>query len=89
MDKLNGVLIITVIILVGLLGTAFGYVVLNKNTNNNTVVNQTPSNDTNITNQTSGNSIPYSPEYISFAKAKSIAKGEAGKGVVTSDPILI
>jgi uncharacterized membrane protein YkoI len=88
-DKLNVILIIVVVILVGLLGTAFGFMVLNKNTNNDTAVNQTPSNVTNITNQTTGSTIPYSPEYISFTKAKSIAKGEAAKGVVTSDPILI
>jgi uncharacterized membrane protein YkoI len=89
MDKLNAVLIIAVIILVGLLGTAFGYMFLASNMNknsNNTTINQT--NGTNITNQTKS-TIPYSSEYISFSKAKSIAKGEAARGVVTSDPILI
>ncbi len=85
MEKLNVVLIIAVIILVGILGTAFGYMFLTNNANNNTTSNQTLSNITNQTNST----IPYSPEYISFSKAKSIAKSEAAKGVVTSDPILI
>jgi len=89
MDKLNAVLIIAVIILVGMLGTAFGYMFLTNNMNkngNNTTLNQT--NGTNITNQTNS-TIPYSSEYISFSKAKSIAKSDAGSGVVTSDPILI
>ena len=87
MDKLNVVLIIAVIILVGMLGAAFGYMFLAKN--NNDTLNQTSANVTNATNQTNGTTIPYSPEYISFTKAKSIAKGEAAKGVVSSDPILI
>ncbi|MBZ2165470.1 PepSY domain-containing protein [Methanobacterium spitsbergense] len=85
MDKLNVVLIIAVIILVGMLGAAFGYMFLtNMNkTGNNSTLNQT--NGTNVTNST----IPYTSEYISFSKAKSIAKSDAGKGVVTSDPILV
>ena len=53
-------------------------------TKNNTS-NQTTMNITNITNQT----IPYSSEYITFSKAKSIAKSYAASGVVTSDPILV
>jgi hypothetical protein len=80
------VLIIVVLILVGLLSVSFGYIFLPKNNNNS--LNQT-NNTTNFTNQTNGTSIPYSPEYITFSKAKSIAKEYAGKGVVTSDPILI
>lgn len=89
MDKLNVVLIIAVIVLVGMLGTAFGYMFFTNNINkngNNSTLNQT--NETNITNQTN-NTIPYSSEYISFSKAKSIAKSDAGSGVVTSDPILV
>lgn len=83
MEKMNVILIITVIILVGMLSVAFGYMFLN---NNNSTLNQTPAN---VTNQTNGSSIPYSPEYITFNKAKSIAKSEAARGVVTSDPILV
>jgi uncharacterized membrane protein YkoI len=88
-EKLNVVLIIVIIVLVGMLGTAFGYMFLTNNKNgNNSISNQTLGNETNITNQT-GSKIPYSPEYITFSKAKSIAKSHAAKGVVTSDPILI
>lgn len=86
MDKMNGILIVVVIILVGMLSVAFGYMFLTKNNNTS---NQTPTNVTNVTNQTTGSTIPYSPEYITFNKAKSIAKSEAGSGVVTSDPILV
>jgi hypothetical protein len=86
MEKMNAILIIIVIILVGMLSVAFGYMFL---TNNNSTLNQTPANVTNITNQTNGTTIPYSPEYITFNKAKSIAKSEAASGVVTSDPILV
>jgi uncharacterized membrane protein YkoI len=89
LEKLNVVLIIVIIVLVGMLGTAFGYMFLTNNKNGNNITsNQTQGNETNITNQT-GNKIPYSPEYITFSKAKSIAKSHAAKGVVTSDPILV
>ena len=47
---------------------------------NVTTVNQTLQN---------GTSIPYSSEYITFSKAKSLAKSHASKGVTVSDPILI
>ena len=57
--------------------------------NNDATLNQTPVNVTNITNQTTNSKIPYSSEYITFTKAKSIAKGYAGSGVITSDPILV
>jgi hypothetical protein len=87
MEKMNVILIIVVIVLVGMLSAAFGYMFLTKN--NNTTLNQTPVNVTNITNQTTNNTIPYSSEYITFTKAKSIAKSYAGSGVVTSDPILV
>jgi len=85
MEKLNVALIVTVIILVGALGVASGYMFFGKN---NTTSNQTPmniTNDTNVTNQT----IPYSSEYITFSKARSIAKSYAATGVATSDPILV
>jgi hypothetical protein len=86
MDKMNLILIIVVIVLVGMLSAAFGYMFLTKD---NSASNQTPVNVTNITNQTTNNTIPYSSEYITFTKAKSIAKSYAGNGVVTSDPILV
>ena len=82
MEKLNIVLIAVVIILIGALGVSFGYMFFEKS---NTTSNQTPMNITNVTNQT----IPYSSEYITFSKAKSIAKSYAATGVVTSDPILV
>ena len=85
MEKLNVALIVTVIILVGALGVASGYMFFVKN---NTTSNQTPmniTNNTNVTNQT----IPYSSEYITFSKARSIAKSYAATGVATSDPILV
>ena len=85
MEKLNVALIVTVIILVGALGVASGYMFFGKN---NTTSNQTPMNTTNnttVTNQT----IPYSSEYITFSKARSIAKSYAATGVATSDPILV
>jgi len=82
MEKLNIALIVIVIVLIGALGVAFGYEFFAKN---NTTSNQTPTNVTNVTNQT----IPYSSEYITFTKAKSIAKSYAAKGVTTSDPILV
>lgn len=87
MDKMNLILIIVVIVLIGILSAAFGYMFLTNN--NNTTSNQTPVNVTNITNQTTTNTIPYSSEYITFTKAKSIAKSYAGSGVITSDPILV
>jgi hypothetical protein len=83
--KKNTVLIIVIIILAGTLSFAFGYMYLStpkaaNNTANVTTINQTMQN---------GTSIPYSSEYITFSKAKSIAKSEASKGVTVSDPILI
>ena len=87
MNKMNMILIIVVIVLVGMLSAAFGYMFLTKN--NDATLNQTPVNVTNITNQTTNSKIPYSSEYITFTKAKSIAKGYAGSGVITSDPILV
>lgn len=87
MDKMNFILIIVVIVLVGMLSAAFGYMFLTKN--NNSTLNQNAVNVTNITNQTTNSTIPYSSEYITFTKAKSIAKSYAGSGVVTSDPILV
>ena len=85
MEKLNLALIVVVIILIGALGVSFGYMFFAKN---NTTSNQTPMNVTNITNVTN-QSIPYSSEYITFSKAKSIAKSYAATGVITSDPILV
>ena len=86
MNKTNGILIIIVVILIGILGVAFGYMVMPKN--NNTTSNQTPTNITNLTNVTN-QTIPYSSEYITFSKARSIAKNYAATGVATSDPILV
>jgi hypothetical protein len=85
MEKLNVALIVVVIILIGALGVSFGYMFFVKN---NTTSNQTPMNITNITNVTN-QTIPYSSEYITFSKAKSIAKSYAATGVVTSDPVLV
>ena len=85
MEKLNLALIVVVIILIGALGVSFGYMFFAKN---NTTSNQTPMNITNVTNVTN-QTIPYSSEYITFSKAKSIAKSYAATGVVTSDPILV
>ncbi len=83
--KKNTLLIIIIIILAGTLSFAFGYMYLSgpkaiNNTANVTTINQTMQN---------GTAIPYSSEYISFSKAKSIAKGKASKGITVSDPILI
>jgi hypothetical protein len=83
--KKNTVLIVVIIILAGTLSFAFGYMYLStpktaNNTVNVTTINQTMQN---------GTTIPYSSEYISFSKAKSIAKSKASKGVTVSDPILI
>jgi hypothetical protein len=86
MDKIKGVLLFVVVVLVCLLGVSFGYILNPKNSN--TSLNPV-NNSSNITNQTNGTPIPYSSEYLSFNKAKSIAKDYAGKGVVTSDPILL
>lgn len=83
--KKNTLLIIVIIILAGTLSFAFGYMYISapkaaNNTSNVTTINQTMQNST---------AIPYSSEYISFNKAKSIAKSKAAKGVTVSDPVLM
>jgi len=84
--KKNTLLIIVIIILAGTLSFAFGYMYISapkaaaNNTTNVTTINQTMQN---------GTAIPYSSEYISFNKAKSIAKSKASKGVTVSDPVLM
>jgi hypothetical protein len=84
--KRNTLLIIVVIILAGTLSFAFGYMYISapkadaNNGTNVTTINQTMQN---------GTVIPYSSEYISFDKAKAIAKSKASKGVSVSDPILM
>lgn len=84
--KRNTLLIIVIIILVGTLSFAFGYMYVTapkattNNTSNVTTINQTMQN---------GTTIPYSSEYITFDKAKSIAKSHASKGVTVSDPVLM
>ena len=84
--KRNTLLIIVIIILAGTLSFAFGYMYISahkaaaNNSANITTINQTMQN---------GTAIPYSSEYISFDKAKSIAKSKASKGVSVSDPILM
>lgn len=84
--KRNTLLIIVIIILAGTLSFAFGYMYISapktaaNNSTNITTINQTMQN---------GTSIPYSSEYISFDKAKSIAKSKASKGVSVSDPVLM
>lgn len=83
--KKNTVLIIAIIILVGTLSFVVGYMYLSGPNNQQNPVNVTPLNDT-VTN---GTQIPYSSEYITFSKAKSIAKNYASNGVTVSDPILI
>ena len=79
------VLIIVIIILISSLGIAFGYMYISGQKNSVSPVNQTALNQT-VQN---GTSIAYSSEYITFDKAKSIAKSKVGKGVVVGDPILI
>ncbi|UTB32129.1 MAG: hypothetical protein NKF70_11585 [Methanobacterium sp. ERen5] len=84
--KRNTLLIIVIILLAGTLSFAFGYMYMStpkaaaNNSANITTINQTMQN---------GTAIPYSSEYISFDKAKSIAKSKASKGVSVSDPILM
>lgn len=84
--KRNTLLIIVILILAGTLSFAFGYMYISapkaaaNNSANITTINQTMQN---------GTAIPYSSEYISFDKAKSIAKSKASKGVSVSDPILM
>ncbi len=84
--KRNTLLIIVIIILAGTLSFAFGYMYISapkaaaNNSANITTINQTMQN---------GTAIPYSSEYISFDKAKSIAKSKASKGVSVSDPVLM
>ncbi|MDI6644228.1 MAG: PepSY domain-containing protein [Methanobacteriaceae archaeon] len=85
MDK-NYVIIISILLLGGLTSFAFGYLFLAENNSpkhNNTsnlTVNDTIKN---------GTQIEYSSEYITFSRAKSIAKNNAQSGVTVSDPILI
>ena len=83
--NMKTVLIIVIIILIGSLSFAFGYMYLSEPKNSNNTINQTSINQT-VQN---GTTIPYSSEYITFNKAKSIAKNNAAKGVTVSDPILI
>jgi hypothetical protein len=83
--KKNTILIIAIIVLIGTLSFVAGYVYLSGPKNQQNPVNVTPLNET-VTN---GTQIPYSSEYITFNKAKSIAKSKASKGVTVSDPILI
>jgi hypothetical protein len=83
--KRNTVLIIAIIVLIGSLSFVTGYMYLSGPKNQKNPVNVTPLNET-VTN---GTQIPYSSEYITFNKAKSIAKSKASKGVIVSDPILI
>jgi hypothetical protein len=83
--KRNTVLIIAIIVLIGSLSFVTGYMYISGAKNQQNPVNVTPLNET-VTN---GTQIPYSSEYITFNKAKSIAKSKASKGVIVSDPILI
>jgi hypothetical protein len=83
--KKNTVLIVVIIILAGTLSFAFGYMYLSTPKAANTTANVTTINQT----MQNGTTIPYSSEYITFTKAKSIAKSDASKGVTVSDPILI
>jgi hypothetical protein len=84
--KRNTLLIIVVIILAGTLSFAFGYMYISApkaaadNGTNVTTINQTMQN---------GTVIPYSSEYITFDKAKAIAKSKASKGVSVGEPILM
>jgi len=85
MDK-NFIIIISILLLGGLASFAFGYLFLADNDSPET------NNSTNLTlNDTlkNGTKIEYSSEYITFSKAKSIAKDNAQSGVTVSDPILI
>ncbi|GAB4313198.1 MAG: hypothetical protein Kow0019_12510 [Methanobacteriaceae archaeon] len=85
MDK-NTIIIIAILLLGGLSSFAFGYLFLGDNnppeTNNSTnfTVNDTLKN---------GTKIEYRSEFITFSKAKSIAKNNAQSGVTVSEPILI
>jgi hypothetical protein len=81
-SNLTKALIVGVIVLVGLLGVLGGYTYFlgSKNPDPPVTINQTVNNST---------SIPYSSEYITFDKAKSIAIQNAAQGVSVSDPILM
>lgn len=85
MDK-NFIIIISILLLGGLASFAFVYLFLADNDSPET------NNSTNLTlNDTlkNGTKIEYSSEYITFSKAKSIAKNNAQSGVTVSDPLLI
>jgi len=75
-------LIVVVAVLVLGIGVVYGMYMMNNQipANNSTVLNQTIQNGTNI---------PYSSDYITFDKAKSIAIQNAATGVSVSEPILM
>lgn len=82
LSNLTKGLILVIIILTGLLAVFAGYNYFSDDNQNQTpsVLNETTQNSTNIT---------WTPEYISFDKAKSIAIKNAAKGVTVSDPVLM
>ncbi len=81
MSNLTKALILVIIVLTGLVAV-FGYTYFSGQNQNQTpsVLNNTTENSTNIT---------WTPEYISFDKAKSIAIKNAAPEVTVSDPILL
>lgn len=80
METTTKALIIVVIVVIGLLGVVGGYTYFSAQTPVNNSINQTIQN---------GTTIPYSSEYITFDKAKSIAVQNAAQSVSVSDPILM
>lgn len=74
------VLLVAVIVLVALLSFAVGYNFFNNPKNQTMQMNDTIKNGTNI---------PYSSEYITFDKVKSIALQNAAAGVLVSEPTLL
>lgn len=80
METTTKALIVVVIVVIGLLGVVGGYTYFSAQTPVNNSINQTIQN---------GTTIPYSSEYITFDKAKSIALQNAAQGVSVSDPILM
>ena len=85
MDK-NISIILIVLVIGGFISFAVGYLFLGGsetpdiNNSTNMTVNDTVKN---------GTKISYSSEYITFSKAKSIAKSNGQSGVTVSDPILL